>query len=73
VIYANARGEVVHSGFVISADPVEIIAGIRSIVPRIWSKWGKGYEMVHAVGECPYLEEEGNYTTYYRLKRWQPA
>lgn len=73
VIYSNARGEVVHSGFVVARKSVEIIMGTQSIIPVIWSKWGKSYEMIHAVGECPYLEEEGNYPTYYRLQRWKPA
>ena len=39
----------------------------------IWSKWGKGYEVIHAVGECPYLEDEGDLFAYYRLKRWKPS
>ncbi len=73
VIYSDAGGQVVHSGFVIQRKQVEIIIGTRSAIPVIWSKWGKGYEMVHEVGECPYLEEEGNYPTYYRLQRWKPV
>jgi len=73
VVYSNARGEVVHSGFVVGTDSVEIVFGSKSVIPRIWSKWGKGHEMLHAVGECPYLEDEGNFTTYYRLKRWKPV
>lgn len=73
VIYANARGEVVHSGFVVTTKLIDIVAGSQSIIPIIWSKWGKGYEMIHSVGECPYLEEEGNFASYYRLQRWKPA
>jgi hypothetical protein len=74
VLYSSARGEVIHSGFVIARDKVEIVAGQQPIIiPIIWSKWGKGYEMVHAVGECPYLEEDGSFAAYYRLKRWKPA
>jgi hypothetical protein len=74
VLYSSARGEVIHSGFVIARDKVEIVAGGQPIViPIIWSKWGKGYEMVHPVGECPYLEEDGNFAAYYRLKRWKPS
>jgi len=73
VLYSSALGEVIHSGFVVARDRREIVAGSPPIIiPIIWSKWGKGYEMVHAVGECPYLEEDGNYATYYRLKRWKP-
>ncbi|MFZ0418625.1 MAG: hypothetical protein WAM04_11030 [Candidatus Sulfotelmatobacter sp.] len=73
VLHSNARGEVVHSGFVVARRSVEIIMGSQSIIPLIWSKWGKGYEMIHSVGDCPYLEDEGNYATYYRLQRWKPA
>jgi hypothetical protein len=62
VLYSNPRGEVVHSGFVVARKSVEIITGSQSIIPIIWSKWGKGYEMIHPVGECPYLDE-GNYAT----------
>jgi hypothetical protein len=73
VIYSNVRGEVIHSGFVVARQSVEILMGTRSVIPIIWSKWGKGYEMIHTVGECPYLEEEGNFAAYYRLQRWKPA
>jgi hypothetical protein len=73
VLYVSPRGDVVHSGFVVRCDSVEIVAGSKSVVPVIWSKWGKGYEMVHPVGECPYLEDEGSGTQYYRLLRWKPS
>ncbi len=43
--------------------------GTKTIIPMVWSKWGKGCEMVHSVNDCPYLEDEGSYTRYYRLKR----
>lgn len=72
IVYCNAGGEVIHSGFIIGLRPV-LIAGTEMRTPIVWSKWGKGYEMVHAVAECPYLDEEGNYLRYYRLKRWDPA
>jgi hypothetical protein len=73
VVYCNARGEVIHSGFVVERKPVSLVAGTTTRIPIVWSKWGKGYEMVHAVGECPYLEEDGNYARFYRLKRWTPT
>jgi hypothetical protein len=72
IVYCNARGEVIHSGFVVGKKPA-LVAGTEVHIPIVWSKWGKGYEMVHTVAECPYLEEEGNYPRYYRLKRWVPA
>ena len=73
VLYSDARGSVVHSGFVVRVESVEIIMGNNSRIPVIWSKWGKGYEMIHPVGECPYLEDEGSSATYYRLRRWRPV
>jgi hypothetical protein len=73
VIYSDARGEVTHSGFVVWRNKVELVEGTQSIIPMVWSKWGKGYEMIHAVGECPYLESQGDVFTYYRLKRWTPT
>lgn len=72
IVYCNSRGEVIHSGFVVGRKPLSPGGADVPQIPVIWSKWGKGYEMMHAVGECPYLEEEGNYTRYYRLKRWTP-
>jgi len=73
VLYSTARGEVVHSGVVVGRKRIEIIAGDQFFIPVIWSKWGKGYEMIHNAGECPYLDDEGSYTSYYRLERWIPA
>jgi hypothetical protein len=72
VIYSDARGEVTHSGFVVWRNTVELMAGSKTLIPMVWSKWGKGYEMIHAVGECPYYEEQGANFAYYRLKRWTP-
>jgi hypothetical protein len=73
VVYCSARGEAIHSGFVVWRKVVEIVPGTQSVIPMVWSKWGKGYEMIHAIGECPYLDDEGNHTRYYRLKRWIPS
>jgi hypothetical protein len=72
VVYSDIRGEVTHSGFVVWRNKVQLVEGTQSVIPMVWSKWGKGYEMIHAVGECPYLENEGDVFAYYRLKRWIP-
>jgi hypothetical protein len=72
VVYCSARGEVIHSGFIVWRKSVELVPGTKSVIPMVWSKWGKGHERLHEIGECPYLEDEGNYTRYYRLKRWTP-
>jgi len=36
VIYSNVRGEVIHSGFVVARQSVEIIMGSQSVIPVIW-------------------------------------
>jgi hypothetical protein len=72
VVYSDARGEVTHSGFVVWRRKVELMPGTETVIAMIWSKWGKAYEMIHAVRECPYLDEDGDFFTYYRLKRWTP-
>jgi len=51
VIYSDVRGEVTHSGFVVWRKKVELYPALTPSF-RWWSKWGKGYEMIHAVGEC---------------------
>ena len=73
VVYFNSRGEVSHSGFVVGRDTMEIVIGRKVVIPVIWSKWGKGYEMIHALQECPYFQDAGDYTVFYRLQRWQPV
>jgi hypothetical protein len=73
VLYSTARGEVIHSGFVVARKPIELSPGHQFSIPIIWSKWGKGFEMIHAVSECPYLDDEGNSTSFFRLKRWIPS
>ena len=73
VIYSDARGEVSHSGFVVWRNKISLAPGADTVIPMVWSKWGKGYEMIHAVRECPYLDTEGDIFTYYRLKRWTPT
>jgi hypothetical protein len=63
VLYFDPEGLLSHSGIVISRGSEEL--GL----PMIWSKWGKGYEMVHFVNRCPYSAEN---VKYYRLKIWKP-
>jgi hypothetical protein len=76
VVYCGKRGEVIHSGFVLRSG--EILLGLGSdegkiTVPMVWSKWGKGCEMVHPVEICPYFGDEKTSVRYYRLKRWEPS
>jgi hypothetical protein len=61
VVYYDDLGQVLHSGIVLSIEAFGI--------PKIWSKWGKGFEWVHLLRNCPYAFSR---VTYYRLKIWKP-
>jgi len=61
VIYYDVSGTILHSGIVLDLGELN--------VPKIWSKWGKGYEMVHLLGNCPY---ESSYAKFYRITTWKP-
>jgi hypothetical protein len=49
ILYVSPEdGEIEHSGIVVERpDP-------RLHVPRVWSKWGHGCEVVHMASDCPY-------------------
>ena len=53
-------GSVIHVGFVISEPDTQL--GI----PRIWSKWGKGPEVIHPAICCPYIPAT---LKYYRITK----
>lgn len=60
IVYFDAAGRAEHSGIVVSA--------LHAPVVRVWSKWGKGYEMVHPAGSClwgPFLKR------FYRITKWK--
>jgi hypothetical protein len=60
VVYFDASGLAQHSGIVIDRDALR--------VPKIWSKWGKGYEFIHPLGICLW----GNMPTkFYRISKWK--
>jgi hypothetical protein len=67
VVYFDSQGSESHSGIVVGESNL-IIGGASttkgSKLPLIWSKWGKGCEVVHLVGNCPY---DGRTARYYRL------
>lgn len=65
VIYYDEMGQVEHSGIVvwIPKEP-----GFDK-VPRVWSKWGKAQEVVHAVNDCPY----NSVIRYFRREPWRPV
>ena len=72
IVYCSSLGEAVHSGFIVSEKVIELAPGRKTVVPLVWSKWGKSCEMIHPVAQCPYLDDAGNHVRYYRLKRWSP-
>jgi len=57
ILYFDSGGELIHSGIV--------VAILEYGIPRVWSKWGKGYEMVHVLAACPYKFDS---TKFYRLQ-----
>jgi len=61
VIYYGDDGKPDHSGIVVGKQR-------EFDIPLIWSKWGKGYEMVHPLGAC---EWSGMLTRFYRIREWK--
>ncbi len=59
VLYYSISGDIEHSGIVIENKNH---SGIR--IPKILSKWGISFEMIHLVQNCPYYV--GNIIKYYR-------
>ena len=61
ILYLDDDGDVEHSGIVIE-PPNKSLLNIATIV----SKWGRGWEVIHAANQCPY-----NYANhqYKRVKR----
>ena len=60
IVYVSPEnGEIVHTGVVV--DPSPTLIG----VPRIWSKWGRGPEVLHSAQDCPYPYSR---TSYYRIR-----
>lgn len=60
VVYYGGDGSVIHSGLVVDVGHMN--------VPKIWSKWGKGYEMLHPLGICPY---DASNVRFYRILKWK--
>jgi hypothetical protein len=63
VIYYGDDGKPEHSGIVIGKQ-----SGDGYNVPLIWSKWGKGFEVVHPLGACSWA---GMATRFFRIKAWK--
>ena len=49
VLYYSDDGDIEHSGIL-----VDVNEGGDVRVPRIISKWGDGYEVIHVFSDCPY-------------------
>ena len=68
VIVYLEDGGVIHTGFIIEMVP--LLNKSSELVPRVWSKWGKGPEMIHRVGDCDFYKGEEN-VLYFRLQAWE--
>ena len=55
-VYFDSQGIESHAGIVVGHETLSVVGTMASMrrVPLIWSKWAKGPEYVHAVGNCPY-------------------
>jgi hypothetical protein len=53
ILYLSADndGDIEHSGVVVEMRQA---AGMSLAIPRVWSKWGGGAEVVHMWNACPY-------------------
>lgn len=63
VVYYGGDGSVDHSGIVVGKNELGS--------PLVWSKWGKGYEMLHTLGTCPYYDSDNENAKFYRILKWQ--
>jgi len=57
VVYFDSQGLESHTGIVIGEEYLSFdgeSSTKRGKLPLIWSKWGKGFEVVHLLGNCPY-------------------
>ncbi len=61
IVYFSPEGDVEHSGIV-----AQVVRGPGEVLtPLVYSKWGKGSEVLHAWGDCPYVPN----VRYYRIRR----
>jgi hypothetical protein len=67
-LYLDERGEASHTGFIIGLE--KIFDGSDLLIPKVWSKWGKGPEMVHLVPDCGFFVSD-ELIKYYRLIHWK--
>lgn len=60
IVYYSENNDVEHSGIVVVPP---ILSDMK--VAQVYSKWGKGSEMIHSAGQCPY---DASRVRYYRVK-----
>jgi len=68
VVYFDSQGAESHTGIVVGEEYLAIdnlSLTKRGKLPLIWSKWGKGCEVVHQLGNCPY---DASTARFFRLK-----
>ncbi len=60
ILYVSSEdGDIEHSGIVVEVPRPPLF------VPKIWSKWGFGAEVVHYANNCPY---DFSQARYYRIR-----
>ena len=67
VVYFDSNGAESHTGIVIGEEYLgagDTLQSRGGRLPLIWSKWAKGPEFVHTVGNCPY---DASTVRYFRL------
>jgi len=61
VVYYGDDGKPEHSGVLVGRQKDYDVA-------LVWSKWGKGHEVVHPLGACLW---GGMQTLFYRIREWK--
>lgn len=64
ILYYADDGSIEHSGIVVEMRDTEL----GNPVPYVWSKWGKGHEVVHHFTYCPYSSQ----VAFFSLKTCVP-
>jgi len=60
ILYVSADdGDIEHSGVVIESPSHPLL------IPKVWSKWGFGAEVIHSANICPY---DFSQARYYRIR-----
>jgi len=59
IVYYDDQGRAEHSGIVVSKPNSDVL--------MVWSKWGKGHELIHPAGSCLW---GSFFKKFYRITKW---